>query len=260
MVAADDDIGRTRIRARRPASASKRFWRRVRKPVADSWVTKWIIAGAFTTFQRLILATNRIAPGSRAIGEMFADNSSVIIALWHGQHFTGPVYLPKDTKVVALVSKSADAELNAAVLERLGVRTVRGSGGRDREQSIQKGGARALIALKRALAQGNHVCMIADIPHGTPREAGLGIVTLAKISGSPIVCFALATSGRKVLERTWDKSTFSLPFGRTGIDFADPIRVPANATDEELEAYRREVTQTMNRVTDRAYELVDGGA
>ena len=42
----------------------------------------------------------------------------------------------------------------------------------------------------------------------------MGIVTLARLSGRPIVPVALATSRRKVLEKTWDKTTINLPFGR----------------------------------------------
>jgi hypothetical protein len=55
--------------------------------------------------------------------------------------------------------------------------------------------------------------MIADISKGESRQAGEGIVRLAKISGRPIVPVALATSRRNVLERTWDKTTINLPFG-----------------------------------------------
>ena len=97
------------------------------------------------------------------------------------------------------------------------MQTVRGSGGRDNTKHIEKGGARALIALKKALASGKNVAMIADIPHGTPREAGLGIVTLARLSGRPIVPIALATSRRKVIDKSWDKTTISLPFGRASL-------------------------------------------
>ena len=63
--------------------------------------------------------------------------------------------------------------------------------------------------------------MIADIPHGTPREAGLGIVTLARLSGRPIVPWRIATSRRKVLEKSWDKTTINLPFGRCAIVVGD---------------------------------------
>jgi lysophospholipid acyltransferase (LPLAT)-like uncharacterized protein len=70
-----------------------------------------------------------------------------------------------------------------------------------------------LIAMRNALRDGVNVVMIADISKGEPRQAGEGIVRLAKISGRPIVPVALTTSRRYVLEKTWDKTTINLPFG-----------------------------------------------
>src|SRR5690606_27359571 len=159
--------------------------------------------------------------------------------------------------LVAMFSRSADAELNALVAEKLGFSIVRGSGGRAGSVNAKKGGARALIALKRAIDSGRNVAMIADIPHGTPRQAGLGIVTLARISGRPIVPVAIATSRRKVLERSWDKTTINLPFGRSALVLGEPIYVPANAGPEMMEEKRRDVTNALNRATAEAYRLVD---
>jgi len=107
---------------------------------------------------------------------------------------------------------------------------------------------------------GTSVVMIADIPHGTPREAGLGVVTLAKLSGRPIVPIAVATSRRKVLESTWDKTTINLPFGRCALLLGEPISVPADADPEALETYRQIVTAKLNETTAEAYRLVDAPA
>jgi len=112
--------------------------------------------------------------------------------------------------------------------------------------------------LKRALASGKNACMIADIPNGTPREAGLGVVLLAKLSGRPIFAVALATSRRKVLEKSWDKTVINLPFGRSAMTFGDPIFVDADADDAEMERKRQEVTAQLNAATAKAYRLVDG--
>lgn len=256
-----DDIPATHGKPpKRPASPLKRAWRRVRKPLARSTVARNVLASSIAGFLRLVKATNRVAHGSDDVEEMLRRHPVAIFALWHGQHIAAPAFMPKGRSVVALVSKSADADLNAAVAERMGIPTVRGSGGRDREKTLEKGGARALLALKKALADGKSVSMIADIPHGTPREAGMGVVALAKMSGRPLICGALATSRRKVFEKTWDKTTINLPFGQAGIALAEPILVPADATDEQMERFRAEVTRRLNETTARAYRLADGAA
>jgi lysophospholipid acyltransferase (LPLAT)-like uncharacterized protein len=244
-------------RKKRKPSGLKRAWRRVRDPLSNSPLVKSALANGLVAFMTLVRATNREAPGSTPTAEPFA-NAPFILALWHGQHLSTPPFFPRDRPLVALVSRSADAEMNAVVLEKFGIGTVRGSGGRIREKSVEKGGARALLALKKALEKGTNVCMIADIPHGEPRQAGDGIVALARISGRPIVCAALATSRRKVFERSWDKSTICLPFGRYALAVAEPIFVAEDTDASGLEQKRVEVTDTLNLTTRRAYAMVDG--
>jgi lysophospholipid acyltransferase (LPLAT)-like uncharacterized protein len=240
----------------RPAGPLKSFWRRIRQPLAESRFAKGAIATLLAHTLRFIRLTNPLAEGSTDLQKADETLTPAIMALWHGQHLLAPtVYTPRK-EMIAMVSRSADAELNALVLEKFGFRTVRGSGGRDQKRA-RKGGAQALVALKKALDAGTNVCMIADIPHGTPRQAGMGIVTLARLSGRPIVPLAIATSRRKVLEKSWDKTTVNLPFGRSAVIVGEPVLVPSDASEAELEAKRQEVTAKLNQATVQAYRIVD---
>lgn len=248
----------SRSRRRSTQRPMKAFWQRIRHPLARSRVAKHVLASLIAVALRLIERTNPRVKGSSNIEEAIAELSPAIVALWHGQHLLAPAIYPHKHKIVALFSRSADAELNALVAQRYGFEVVRGSGGRERTRSAKKGGAAALIQLKRTIDAGCNVAMIADIPHGKPREAGLGIVTLARLSGRPVVPVAIATSRRKVLERTWDKTTINLPFGRGAVVIGEPIHVAAEADDQEMEAKRRAVTDALNRATREAYALVDG--
>lgn len=249
--------------ANKSASAHRRkkrgssWWKRLRQPLMRSRTVTGLLAGALVGALRVVRWTNPLVKGSHPVP--FDGREPLIIALWHGQHFMTPTFYPKGKGLAAMVSRSADAELNARVLEMFGVEAVRGSGGRGRSHDADKGGARALVGLKRLLDRGKNVCMIADIPHGTPREAGMGIITLARISGRPIMLSAVATSRRKVLEKSWDKTTLSLPFGRSAISIGPFVEVPADADEALLEAKRRELTDALNLATAEAYRLADGG-
>ena len=245
----------------RPAASaprlSKRLWRGIRKPLAESRFAKGALASLLASALRLIYWTNPACRGSSDLEGLNAELAPAVVALWHGQHLLAPIICPPKPGFVVMVSRSADAELNALVIEKFGIETVRGSGGRAGINHFDKGGAKALITLKRALEAGRNVAMIADIPHGTPREAGLGVILLAKYSGRPIMPIAVATSRRKVLEKTWDKTVVNLPFGHRAVVVGDPLYVPGDATTEELEAKRQQLTRALNEATDRAYRLVD---
>jgi lysophospholipid acyltransferase (LPLAT)-like uncharacterized protein len=236
----------------------KALWRRIREPLAESRLAKGLLTSLFAQTLRFVKLTNRPVEGSFVPDAGYEADEPGIIALWHGQHLLAPVLYPSKRQLVAMVSRSADAELNAMVVEKFGIEAVRGSGGRDNARHLDKGGAKALVALKKALDAGKNVAMIADIPHGKPREAGLGIILLARLSGRPIISVAIATSRRKVLEKTWDKTTIGLPFGRSAVIVGDLIHVAKNADDVEMERKRQELTDTLNAVTAKAHALVDG--
>ena len=243
---------------KRSNSALKPLWKKVRESLAQSRFVKGLIVCLFTLTMRFIRLTNpRLAQSARFSDKEYEGIEPGIIALWHGQHILMPAFYPSKRGLVAMVSRSADAEINAQVIERFGIETVRGSGGRADARHVDKGGAKALIGLKKSLMAGKNVCMIADIPHGTPRDAGLGVILLAKLSGRPIIPAALATSRRKVLEKSWDKTTINLPFGRSAIAAGEPIFVASNADEAEMERKRVELTDALNAATAKAYNMVD---
>lgn len=243
--------------APKKAGLLKKTWKKVRQPLARSRVVKSLLTSLIVGAVKFVRLTNPAAKGSDAVDPIIATYTPAIATMWHGQHLLAPIFNPRSNKLVAMFSRSADAELNAKVAERFGFGVVRGSGGRGDGSAVGKGGARALIVLKKTLDAGMNVAMIADIPHGTPREAGLGVVTLAKVSGRPIIPVAIATSRRKVLEKSWDKTTINLPFGRHAVVFGEPVYVPADADEAMMQEKRREVTAKLNAATDRVYNLVD---
>ena len=179
----------------------------------------------------------------------------VILAMWHGQHFMAPFARRPGDRGKVLISRHRDAEVNAVVCERLGIEMIRGSGDNGAE-FIRKGGLGAFRQMLDALADNYTVALTADVPK-VSRVAGLGIVMLARESGRPIFPIALASSRRYVLDN-WDKTTINLPFSRGAAVCGEPVRVPPDVTDEELEQYRRQVEDNLNAATSRAYAIADG--
>lgn len=213
----------------------------------------WVLS----SYLRLVKWSNPLLKSSCNFEYIYSQYEPFIITFWHGRHLMGPFLRPKNRTVVAMFSRSADAELNAQLGRALGLEIVRGSGGRSTSKSPEKGGARALLQLRNALQKGKNVAMIADIPHGVRCEAGRGIVTLAKISGRPIIPFIYAFSHEKILEKTWDKMAIPLPFGRSVFYAGKPLFVAANASKEELERARNQLTQEMNKLTAEAYKQLE---
>jgi lysophospholipid acyltransferase (LPLAT)-like uncharacterized protein len=180
-----------------------------------------------------------------------------IVALWHGQHFMAP-FIRRDAhhQAKVLISRHRDGEINARAAEKLGIGTIRGSGAHNGEFH-RKGGAIAFTEMLDALKEGYNVALTADVPK-IARVAGMGVVKLAQHSGRPIYPVAIATSRRMEIDN-WDKSAVNLPFGRIAMVAGESILVARDANEAALEAARQNVENELNRVTERAYKLVDDG-
>ena len=207
----------------------------------------------FARYLDLVQATNRFMHEPSDIYGEIGPLKPFIAAMWHGQHFMAPYLRRPEDRAVSLVSRSRDGEFNAIALRHLGVRAIRGSGARGRDPRA-KGGATALRAMLRALEDGETVVLTADVPK-IARRCGEGIITLARLSGRPIVPVAVATS-RRFDFQSWDRASIGLPFGRGAIVAGAPIRVPRGAGKEAAEDARLAVERELNRVNARACELV----
>ena len=108
-----------------------------------------------------------------------------IVAFWHGRILASILY-HRDKRMVALVSENFDGEWITRVIRRFGFRTARGS--------TTRGGARALVQLRRDLDLGLPVAVTVDGPVGPAREAQPGAVWLAGATGHPVVPFHIEAS------------------------------------------------------------------
>jgi lysophospholipid acyltransferase (LPLAT)-like uncharacterized protein len=176
-----------------------------------------------------------------------------ILTFWHGQHFLMPFVMKPHHRGKVMISRHADADINAVTAEAFGVGTIRGSGAHGRD-FLRKGGISATKLAIDTLKSGVNVAMTADVPK-ISRKAGLGVVTVARYSGRPIYPIAIATRNR-ILANSWDSASIHLPFGPAAMVVGEGIHVDANADDATLEASRALVQTRLDAVTARAEELV----
>lgn len=202
---------------------------------------------------RMVHATTRFEHSPPDLYAGVRDLYPYIVAMWHGDAFLLPFMQREGHRFSVMVSRSRDGDIIAETLRRLGAAVIRGSGGKASGQH-RRGGPQALRHMLEALKSGQSVGMTADVPR-TSRQAGRGIVTLARLSGRPIVPVAVATS-RTLRLPTWDRTAINLPFSRGAFVVGEPLWVPDTLDAEGLERSRREVEAALDTVHIRAADLV----
>lgn len=243
-------------RGRTPNVRQRSLMGRAWKRFGSSRRVQGMIGGAAAGYIRLVGATNRVIYEGTVDYSKLDLSVPLIITMWHGQHLLVPAVRRKEHRVIALISRHKDGEINAIAAKKLGIDTVRGSAAREQSRVIERGGISGFLKLRAALKDGVSVTMTADLSKTVARRAGIGIIRLARASGVPIAPVALATS-RRLTVRSWDRTSINLPFGRMAMVVGQFVEVPEDADDSVLEAKRLELEMELNRITDRAYAIVD---
>lgn len=220
-------------------SAGKRL---LRSPPVQALLVR---AGAL--YIRLVCRTTRWTTLGGEVPAAFWDRGRPFIGcFWHGRLIAMPHSWRPGAPIRVLTSGHADGRLLAAIVGRLGFPAVAGS--------TRKGGAKALRAMRKLLAEGTSVGITPDGPRGPRMRVSPGAVQLAAITGAPLVPASFATSRRRVLG-TWDRFVLALPFARGVFVFGEPVTVPRDADAARLEACRQALEARLNEITARADRL-----
>ena len=193
---------------------------------------------ALAGFVRHVVNTSKIISDPPNLADKLRDAHPCIVACWHGQFMMISALRPLNIRVAAMVARHGDAELISETLRAIDVELIRGAGAGERKRD--RGGAAALRASLRALANGSSLVMTADVPPGPARVAGAGIITIGRMSGRPIVPIAVATKHFASFD-TWSRITVNLPYSNLAFVVGDPIEVPHDADDAALEVKRLEL-------------------
>ena len=113
-----------------------------------------------------------------------------------------------------------------------------------------------MMDMVEEVGDGQSVGFTVDGPRGPRFRAKAGPVYLARATGAPI--YALHFSPRRAwVLNSWDRFQIPRPFSRLRGMWGGPIRVPANATPDQLEQYRQQMEDLLNSLREENDAAVD---
>lgn len=150
-----------------------------------------------------------------------SNHTPAIFAFWHNRVGMLPYFHNKfipHRKLVVMISRSRDGQTITDIAARFGILAARGSTSRH--------GIPAFRQLLRELIDCKHdVGVTPDGPRGPRHDVKRGIVTIAQMSGYPIVPLTYHAEW-KLEFKSWDRFQMPLPFSKCTFVVGHPIPVP----------------------------------
>jgi len=103
--------------------------------------------------------------------------------------------------------------------------------------------------MTRWAERGYDLAITPDGPRGPRYQVQPGIISLAQLTGLPILPFSYRLNW-KILIRSWDRFQVPLPFAHCELRTARTIRVPREADEAERERLRQQLEQAMRSITE----------
>jgi lysophospholipid acyltransferase (LPLAT)-like uncharacterized protein len=221
------------------------------KALFRSAPVQWTLGLLLAVYLGIVLKTLRWTRQGLPDAEAVWDaGGPVMVCFWHSRISLSPASWPLERaqEPRALISLSADGEIVAQAMERLGFPAIRGSAAKKRHQIREKGGAAAFREIVRWLKAGNCVAIPPDGPRGPVEQMTDGPALLARVTKAQVLFLGLATKPCITLN-TWDRAVFPLPFARAALIWR---RQPDVTSADDIEAVRLTWTERLIAVTQEA--------
>ena len=187
---------------------------------------------------RLIGITLRVTVSIEDGGPPSFYVPATVYSFWH-RCILPATWLYRGRDIGVMTSQSQDGEYIARTIERFDFVPVRGSSSR--------GGARALLEMRRLVEAGHTVAFTIDGPRGPKYVAKPGPMLLAKFTQKPMLAFHFAVDRAWVLN-TWDEFIIPKPFARVLLRVSRYMWVPANADEAAMQRHHQELQDALDRV------------
>jgi lysophospholipid acyltransferase (LPLAT)-like uncharacterized protein len=175
------------------------------------------------------------------------NEERMIFAIWHNRLALSLSaynrYVRRDDpsrRMAAMVSASRDGGMLARVLELFEVQPVRGS--------TSRRGHQALRELTSWAERGYDLAITPDGPRGPAYQVQEGVISLAQLTGLPIVPASLRLTWKYRLP-SWDRFQLPLPFAHCQVRTAPLLRIPRDTTEAGRESARRALEQQLRDIT-----------
>ena len=165
-----------------------------------------------------------------------------IVNIWHNRLLMLPPLFerPLRKRTVAVVSASRDGQYVADFASQFNAKCIRGSTKRE--------GVKVIHDAIKTIQGGCMVVVTPDGPRGPRYRMSKGPIHIASQLGIPVVALGINYSSYWAV-KSWDKFRLPKPWSKLIVVIGKELSIPADLTAEDLEHWRKEAENELNRVS-----------
>ncbi len=219
------------------------------KYIAGFKLTQLLVSFLGSMYVLFVYKTSTINLKNRKnIESLFKKNESFIYAFWHDQLLMCPLTWQSELEIKVLISKHRDGDIIAKLISNLGFKAIRGSTHKA-GKTKNKGGLLSARQMIKSLKKGISIGISPDGPKGPRHKVSDGILSISRLSNSPILPVGIGFKKKWVLN-TWDKFIIPKPFNQITIIWGEPL--PALKNEKSINQIKSKLESTMYNLTKRA--------
>ena len=216
----------------------KKYFREIKK--FPDWLY-WFPAKFMLCWRKLMPVTI-VDPNGLLEEYRHAPQRVCIVNIWHNRLLMLPPLfeLPLRKRTVAVISASRDGQYIADFAAQFGAKSIRGSSTRQ--------GVKVLHDAIKTIQEGCMVVFTPDGPRGPRYHMSKGPIHIASQLGIPVVALGINYSAYWGV-KSWDGFRIPKPWAKLTLIIGKELHIPANLTADELEYWRKEAEDELNRAS-----------
>tara|TARA_Y100000741_G_scaffold349029_1_gene317723 strand:- start:612 stop:1283 length:672 start_codon:yes stop_codon:yes gene_type:complete len=170
------------------------------------------------------------------VKKMWKEKKPFILAFWHSQLMMIGFVWKSNTILNMLASSHSDGRFGAYIAQHFNLKNI---------PIMAKNKSPSLRQIFKILNEGNYIGITPDGPRGPSKKVSEGIVKIAINSQVPIIPLGFA-SNKNFRLKSWDTFLITYPFSKCNFVWGEPINIPSNTKETEIEKYRIILEEKIN--------------
>ena len=169
-------------------------------------------------------------------------NKPFILAFWHNQLMTISFCWKSKKSLNILASTHSDGRFGSIVGNYFNLNNIPITTNRNKF---------TIRAIYQKINEKKYIGITPDGPRGPKEIVSEGIIKMAKTSKTPIIPVGFWSSNNIKL-KSWDSFLITLPFSKCSFVWSEPLEIPNNIDENQIEHYRKLLEKKINQSVKKA--------